>query len=126
MNHKIEAKELAYECTVCKKASGTQEALTDECPGMPPSLNKDEEWYIKEFDKEFPSPDGHDFIGTERISSLHNFLHKLAHKIKEDTKREVEQAIAKKYGYFEDVHGTGKRLDFFLLPHFQHQSEETK
>lgn len=34
----------------------------------------------KEFDEEFPSPDGQDFIGNERISKLKSFLH--AHSLK--------------------------------------------
>ena len=45
-----------------------------ECGKKHNSFPQPKETWQEEFDEEFPSPDGRDFIGMERISSLKSFI----------------------------------------------------
>ena len=59
-----------------------------------------------EFDKEFPSPDGSDFIGMERITDLKRFLRQSLElqrqKFIEGIKGKVKRGITIDESYFND------------------------
>ena len=52
----------------------------------------EEKWnWQEEFDKEFPSPDGRDFIGMERISSIKSFIENLLEQERKRLVSEIEK-----------------------------------
>lgn len=61
--------------------------------------NKDWE---KEFDDEFSSPDGRDFIGMERISRIKSFIRSLLAQQKES----VLEKLPKEFKYPKEFNGT--------------------
>jgi hypothetical protein len=52
-----------------------------------------EKGIMDEFDREFPSPDGQDFIGMERISSIKSFISSALAQQREFFKQNLEGVV---------------------------------